>query len=92
MGMGRVCKRMSCEEPTIVWGIFAIVDIFWVMDLYLGLDRTGHMSLVTRQEQTPKFSGQVLLDQTESIHIFFNILPYKQTKKKTMKKIGKKNF
>ena len=37
-----------------------------------GLDRTGHMSFLTEQDRTPKFAGQVLLDQTKSglIYIF----------------------
>ena len=34
--------------------------------LYLGLDRTGHMSFLTGPDRTPKFAGQVLPDRTES--------------------------
>ena len=45
--------------------------------LVIGLDRTGHMSLLTGQDQTPKFAGQVLLDRTEFGLMFLNILPYK---------------
>ena len=38
----------------------------------LGLDRTGPMCFLTRQDRTPKFAGQVLL-ATESGLIFLNI-------------------
>ena len=41
------------------------------------LNRTGHMSFLTRQDRTPKFAGQVLPDRSESGPIFFNILPNK---------------
>jgi hypothetical protein len=34
--------------------------------MYLGLDRTGHMSFLTGQDRTPKYAGQVLPDRTES--------------------------
>ena len=37
-----------------------------VHDFKLGLDRTGHMSLLTGQDWTPKFAGQVLPDWNES--------------------------
>ena len=40
----------------------------------LGLDRTGHMSFLIRQDRTPKFAGQVLSDWTESGLIISNIL------------------
>ena len=50
--------------------------------IIVGLDRTGHMSFLTGQDQTPKFAGQVLPDRTESGLIFLDILPYKKTKKK----------
>ena len=43
--------------------------------LEVGLDRTGHMSLLTGQDRRPKFTGQVLPDRTESGPIFWNILP-----------------
>ena len=43
----------------------------------LGLDRTGHISFLTGQNWTPKFTGQVLPDRTESGLIFLNILPNK---------------
>ena len=43
----------------------------------LGLNRTRHISFLTGQDRTPKFAGQVMLDQTESGLIFVNILPYK---------------
>ena len=43
--------------------------------LKLGLNRTVHMSILTKQDQTPKFAGQVLPDRTESGLIFLNILP-----------------
>ena len=42
--------------------------------LNVGLDRTGHMSFLTRQDQTPKFAGQVLSDWTNSGLIFLSIL------------------
>ena len=41
----------------------------------LGLNRTGHMSFLTRQDRTPKFAGQVLPNWTESRLIFLSILP-----------------
>ena len=41
----------------------------------LGLNRTGNMSFLTRQDWTPKFARQILPDQTESGLIFSNILP-----------------
>ena len=41
----------------------------------VGLDRTGNMSFLTRQDWTPKFARQILPDQTESGLIFSNILP-----------------
>ena len=38
----------------------------------IGLDRTGHMSFLTGQDQTPKFAGQVLPDRTDSgLPVFF---------------------
>ena len=37
---------------------------------HLGLDRTGHMSLLTEQDRTPKFARQVLPDRTESGLLF----------------------
>ena len=46
----------------------------------LGLNRTGHMSFLIRQERTPKFAGQDCrtglnpIDRTESGLIFLNIL------------------
>jgi hypothetical protein len=40
----------------------------------LGLNRTGHMSLLTGQDRTPKFAGRVLPDQTKSGLTFLNIL------------------
>ena len=43
----------------------------------VGIDRTGHMSFLTGQDQTPKFAGQVLPDRTESGQISSNILPTK---------------
>ena len=46
----------------------------------IGLNRTGHMSFPTGQDPTPKFSGQVLLDRTESRLVFLNI--FKKLKKK----------
>ena len=33
--------------------------------VHLGLNQTGHMSFLTGQNRTPKFSGQVLPDRTE---------------------------
>ena len=36
----------------------------------VGLNRTGHMSVLTRQDWTPKFAGQVLPNRTESGLIF----------------------
>ena len=45
--------------------------------IFLGLNRTGHMSFLTGQDRTPKFARQVLPDWTESGLIFSNILPYK---------------
>ena len=42
--------------------------------LLKGLKRTGHMSFLTGQDRTPKFPGQVLLDQTKSGLPFLNIL------------------
>ena len=38
----------------------------------LGLNRTGHMSFLTKQDWTPKFAGQVLPDWTESNFFFFD--------------------
>ena len=40
----------------------------------LGLNRTGYMSLLTRQDRTSKFAGQVLPDRTKSGLTFLNIL------------------
>ena len=37
----------------------------------VGLNRTGHMTFLTGQDQTPKFAGQVLPDRSESGIIFF---------------------
>ena len=37
---------------------------------WLGLNQTGHMSFLTRQDRTPKLAGQVLPDWTESGLIF----------------------
>jgi hypothetical protein len=42
------------------------IDIF----CQLGLNRTGHMSFLTRPDRTPKFAGQVLPDRTESGLVF----------------------
>ena len=39
----------------------------------IGLNRTGHMSFLTGQDQTPKFAGQFLPDRTKSGLIFLNI-------------------
>ena len=39
----------------------------------LGLNRTGHMSFLTRQDWTPKFAGQVLPDQSKSGLYFKNV-------------------
>ena len=39
----------------------------------LWLNRTGHMSFLTRQDWTPKFAGQVLPNRTESGLTFLNI-------------------
>ena len=55
----------------------------------VGLEWTGHMSLLTRQDRSPKFAGQVLPDRTESGLIFLNILP-KKTQKNYEKKFEKK--
>ena len=48
------------------------------------------MSFLTGQDRTPKFAGQVLLDQSESPLIFLNILPNKKTRNKIEKKFEKK--
>ena len=40
------------------------------LQLNLGLNRTGNMSFLTRQDRTPKFVRQVLADRTESGLIF----------------------
>ena len=45
--------------------------------LEAGLDRTGYMNFLTRQDRTPKFAGPVLPDRTKSGLIFLNILHYK---------------
>ena len=37
----------------------------------LGLNRTGHMSVLPGQDRTPKFAGRVLPDRTKSGPIFF---------------------
>ena len=60
--------------------------------LQLGLDRTGHMSFLTGQDQTPKFAGQVLPDQTKSGLSSLNILLCKKTTKNYEKKNLKKKF
>ena len=49
------------------------------------------MSFLTGQDWTPKFAGQVLLDQTESQLIFLNILPNKKARNKIEKKFEKKD-
>ena len=38
--------------------------------LHIGLDRTGHMSFLTRQDRTLEFAGEVQPDRTESGLIF----------------------
>ena len=49
--------------------------------LGLGLDRTGHMSFLTgQQDGTPKFAGQVLPDRTESGLIFLKHFTYQSVK------------
>ena len=50
------------------------------------------MSFLTGQDRTPKFAGQVLLDQTESGPIFLHILPYKNTQKNYEKNFEKKKM
>ena len=63
----------------------------------LGLNQTGHMSFLTRQDRTHKFAGQVLPDRTKSGLIFLNILHTKyqnfiETNKKDSKKKIEKNL
>ena len=36
------------------------------MHLNLGLNRTGHMSVQSGQDRTPKFAGRVLPDRTST--------------------------
>ena len=44
----------------------------------VGLNRTGHMSFLIGQDWTPQFTGQVLLDWTESGLIFCLYKFYRQ--------------
>ena len=42
-----------------------------VLSHVIGLNRTGHMSVQSGQDRTPKFAGRVLPDRTKSGHVFF---------------------
>ena len=47
-----------------------ILTLVYSYIFHVGLDWTGHISFLTRQDRTPKFSGQVLPDRTESGLLF----------------------
>ena len=75
-------KILKRDNNTLLQFIFKAVESngmkIWqnIFSLYgLGLNRTGHMSFLTGQDQTPKFAGQVRPGQTVSGLIFltFNL-------------------
>ena len=62
-----LAKGHSYTYGTMPIMIFSPVYFFsgHTLVFKIGLDRTGHMSFLPRQDRTPKFAGQVLPDLTE---------------------------
>ena len=65
LGLAQVCclAKRKTEGPTL-YLVFHV--IFIVKVISVGLDQIGHMSFLTGQDRTPKFSGQFLPDRTKS--------------------------
>ena len=75
-GIKRLVRNPFFRLRQTLWGNFIIINLLLFMrdcglaSFVLGLDRTGHMSFLTRQDRTPKFAGQVLPDRTKLGLIF----------------------
>ena len=67
-------KRRWCLITVI--GLFAFAVVWTHLWSTVRLDRTGHISFLTGQNWTPKFTGQVLPDQIESGLLFLKHLTW----------------